>query len=339
MEAEAFFVSSGAEGAAAWETRGGSPEGSSARKLGVTVGALVEVFSSDLPAWERQVVAAGFVLESEVAASLLPFDAMRGDFASACAVLCDEVGQFVKEGAVDFAFAELAQSRVEDNLSQGGVGEACGAAHSGVPEHLKGCGEGVKAEFGQLLLSAEGQVVGRFSFEGSLLAHGGGGGGQEGFEAFGKGKRQFHSRSRSQTRPTVTTVWSISASVRVRHKENRRERFARAGEIPMAIRTWEGCRDPTIHAEPLEAQIPSISSAMRRLSESELGKVTLVVLGRRCWGVPFTTSPGQRSSNPVSSRFRSCARRGESSARREAASVAATDRPTMAGVFSVPPRR
>ena len=63
--------------------------------------------------------------------------------------------------------------------------------------------------------------------------------------------------------------------------ENRMELPARAGERPIACKTWDGCIDPTMQAEPLEAQTPSMSSAMSRLSALDPGNVMFAVFQSR----------------------------------------------------------
>jgi hypothetical protein len=51
--------------------------------------------------------------------------------------------------------------------------------------------------------------------------------------------------------------------------------------ISMARRTWEGCREPDVHAEPEEAQIPNSSIIRRIPSPSINSKLMFIVLGRR----------------------------------------------------------
>ena len=50
---------------------------------------------------------------------------------------------------------------------------------------------------------------------------------------------------------------------------------------PMASKTWDALTEPTMQAEPLDAQTPSKSSAISIVSESTLRKLTLSVLASR----------------------------------------------------------
>jgi len=54
-----------------------------------------------------------------------------------------------------------------------------------------------------------------------------------------------------------------SSTEEERPKEKRTNDPAKAEGTPMARRTWDGDKDPTEQADPLEAQIPSRSKAAR----------------------------------------------------------------------------
>ena len=82
-------------------------------------------------------------------------------------------------------------------------------------------------------------------------------------------------------RSIASTVCSISDAVVSLPNEKRMAEAARSGDRPIASKTWEATTEPTMQAEPLEAQIPSRSSAMSSVSEAKPGKLTLSVLARR----------------------------------------------------------
>src|SRR5438094_5605648 len=69
--------------------------------------------------------------------------------------------------------------------------------------------------------------------------------------------------------------------------ENRTADLARSVGNPIASKTCDATTEPTMQADPLEAQTPSKSSAISSVSESKPGKLTFRVFGRRFTGSPF----------------------------------------------------
>ena len=76
--------------------------------------------------------------------------------------------------------------------------------------------------------------------------------------------------------------------------ERRMAERARSIDRPIASKTCEALTDPTMQAEPLEAQIPSKSSAISIVSDSIPIKLTFSVLVSRRTGSPFCCASGKR---------------------------------------------
>src|SRR5947208_15880668 len=70
-------------------------------------------------------------------------------------------------------------------------------------------------------------------------------------------------------------------------KEKRTAELARSVGNPIASKTCDATTEPTMQADPLEAQTPSKSSAISSVSESKPGKLTFRVFARRFTGSPF----------------------------------------------------
>ncbi len=67
----------------------------------------------------------------------------------------------------------------------------------------------------------------------------------------------------------------------------------------MASSTWDGSRDPEVQAEPLEAQIPLLSSRIRSDSPSINWKLKLALLGSRVRGMSVKPAVGDLRQHPV----------------------------------------
>ena len=63
-----------------------------------------------------------------------------------------------------------------------------------------------------------------------------------------------------------------------RPKENLIEPCAISESMPIALRTWEGSKDPDVQAEPVETAIPSKSNIKRIDSPSISSKEMLTML-------------------------------------------------------------
>ena len=112
-EAEFVGVAPAIVTAAAGEAGGFSAQWAHAAQFHGAVRAAVEMAGADLPTREREVVAALFIREAEVAAGLLPLASVGCNAAASGAVMREQVGEFVPQRAVDFSVAEIAETGVE----------------------------------------------------------------------------------------------------------------------------------------------------------------------------------------------------------------------------------
>jgi hypothetical protein len=63
-------------------------------------------------AWQRQIVAARFIRESEFNTGLAPLRSVRCDAAATGAMVCEQMSEFVPQGAINFIVTEFAQPRI-----------------------------------------------------------------------------------------------------------------------------------------------------------------------------------------------------------------------------------
>ena len=63
----------------------------------------------------------------------------------------------------------------------------------------------------------------------------------------------------------------------------------------MASRTWDGSKDPEVHAEPLEPQIPAMSNLISKDSPSINWNAKFTLFGRRLVQEPLTLVNGTSS--------------------------------------------
>jgi hypothetical protein len=100
-EAEAGVVFSPIVFAAAFDAGGGVAEGLHAGENGRALWTGVEKFPGDSAALEGKVVAARFMRDSQIGTGFAPFLAMGLDAAAADAVVCEQMGEFMAERALN----------------------------------------------------------------------------------------------------------------------------------------------------------------------------------------------------------------------------------------------
>src|SRR5205823_2746471 len=100
---------------------------------------------------------------------------------------------------------------------------------------------------------------------------------------------------RSTILPRISAVGEISFARVNFPREKRMVDLAKARDTPIASSTWEATTLPTIQAEPLEAQTPSRSSAIKSVSESSLGMLRFSVLASTCCQSPLRIAEGTRA--------------------------------------------
>ena len=116
------------------------------------------------------------------------------------------------------------------------------------------------------------------------------------------------------TRAMISPARSISFPVVSWPNEKRTAELASDAGKPIASRTCEATTEPTMQAEPLEAQTPSRSSAIKIVSELNPAKLTFSVLASRCAVSPFCVADGKDSAicfhkRSRNSLWRSCSAR------------------------------
>jgi len=76
-----------------------------------------------------------FPRNAEILAGLPPFLPMRSNTSTTDAMLCQQMGQFMKEGSLDLVRRNPPQRRVEPDFPAGSDGHPRGRSHPGVPPH------------------------------------------------------------------------------------------------------------------------------------------------------------------------------------------------------------
>src|SRR3990170_6521782 len=97
--------------------------------------------------------------------------------------------------------------------------------------------------------------------------------------------RSGHVGERERSRDTIpgrtSSTYSISSRVLSLPTVRRRLPRASSSGTPIAVSTWEGSREPEVQAEPLDADTPCRSSAMRIASPSMCSKQKEALLESR----------------------------------------------------------
>jgi hypothetical protein len=97
----------------------------------------------------------------------------------------------------------------------------------------------------------------------------------------------------------------ISSAVVHLPSENRTAERALSIGKPIASKTCDATTEPTMHADPLEAQTPSRSSAISNISESSPSRPTFNVFASRGEFAPFCFASGTFSEIRVQNSSRS----------------------------------
>lgn len=102
-------------------------------ECGAAFAAGVEIFSLEADAFQREIVAPGFVWNAQIAASLTPLGAMRCDVPASGAMLGEEVGELMPQGSLNFGRRDFDQFRIEGNRLGSPASEAGGRPEPGFP--------------------------------------------------------------------------------------------------------------------------------------------------------------------------------------------------------------
>ena len=127
--------------ATAAQARPPAPERFDPGKLGPAGGTDIKVFPRPTPDGEREGVAPRFPGNTQVAAGLSPFGAVRVDPAAPNAPLRQKVGQLVPKGTVDLRFADTLQKRVERDQHPPGIRPPGSRSQTAAPFHQHFFGE------------------------------------------------------------------------------------------------------------------------------------------------------------------------------------------------------
>lgn len=73
-----------------------------ARECRATFAAGIKVSALETDAFQREIVAAGFVRNTKILAGLTPFDSVGRDLTATRAMLRKKVSKFMTQGALDF---------------------------------------------------------------------------------------------------------------------------------------------------------------------------------------------------------------------------------------------
>jgi len=132
-EAETRIVASSVMRAATGETGGLTAHRLHARDLNPATGALIAMTFVQLAAWQRQIVAARFIRESEFDTGLAPLRAVGCDAAATGAMVREQMSEFVAQRAFNFIITKFAQPWIQVHQRLGRKGSARRAAHACVP--------------------------------------------------------------------------------------------------------------------------------------------------------------------------------------------------------------
>src|ERR1043166_4171317 len=118
-------------------------------------------------------------------------------------------------------------------------------------------------------------------------------------ECKGRGGTRPYRLARRTTSGSTLSTCSTSSSVDSRPSEKRTNALASCFSTPNALITWDGSSEPAEQAEPLEAQMPSISNPANNAMLSEPRTRNETVFGRRPSRGPANCAPSTRSIRPA----------------------------------------
>ena len=93
----------------------------------------VKVFSLETDAFQREIVASGFVWDPQVAAGLAPLGAMGRNVPASGTMLGEKVSKLMTQGSLNFGRRDFDQFRIEGNRLGSPASEASGRPEPGFP--------------------------------------------------------------------------------------------------------------------------------------------------------------------------------------------------------------
>jgi hypothetical protein len=121
--------------AAAHQTRNRAADPVDTGKIATATRTLVKKTPRAFYDGERQIVAALFVANPKIAASLAPFRSMRQNATPSGAKLREKMRQLMAKRAIDFFFSVLSESRIQRNQFLAIIGAAGRAFQAWAPFH------------------------------------------------------------------------------------------------------------------------------------------------------------------------------------------------------------
>jgi hypothetical protein len=128
-----------------------------ASQCGAALAASVKILSLELDAFQREIVAPGFVWDSQIAAGPTPLGAMRGNVPPPGTMLGQKMGELMTQGSLDFGRRDFDQFRIEGDRPGPPACEASGRPKPGFPSdgHLESRAIGGTQELAAKLFEEE----------------------------------------------------------------------------------------------------------------------------------------------------------------------------------------
>ena len=112
-----------------------------ARDFDPATGTLIAMTFVQLAAWQRQIMAARFVPESEFDTGLAPLRSVRCNAAATGAMVREQMSELVPQGSVNFIVTKFAQPWIQVHQRLCRKSSARRAAHARVPTNCDSGGE------------------------------------------------------------------------------------------------------------------------------------------------------------------------------------------------------